>query len=315
MLDLSPEARRRRAVTLRGRIESEILQKAGPGTRIFMVAKRVWAGVYHDGFVHAGNFAYMALLSLFPFFIAAAAFVSLIGEQGQRDASINAILVALPRTVGNAIGPVARDVVAARQGWLLWVGGAFGLWTASSMIETIRDILQRSYGTVATRAFWQYRIDSMGVIFGSVVLLLLALGAQVAMTAVQHFLEAYFPALDSILNGLIVTRLVSAAVLFAAILVLFRTLTPQQYQGSSYPKWPGALFVAAWWTLLIEVLPFVLRRFFSYDLTYGSLAGVMIALFFFWLVGFGVVVGASLNAALAVVPEEEALIDEAGDSE
>ena len=109
VLDLSPEARRRRAVTLRGRIESEILQKAGPGTRIFMVAKRVWAGVYHDGFVHAGNFAYMALLSLFPFFIAAAAFVSLIGEQGQRDASINAILVALPRTVGSVGAVISVD--------------------------------------------------------------------------------------------------------------------------------------------------------------------------------------------------------------
>jgi membrane protein len=38
---------------------------------------------------------------------------------------------------------------------------------------------------------------------------------------------------------------------------------------------------------------------FHYDLTYGSLAGVMIALFFFWLVGLGMVVGAELNAALA----------------
>jgi membrane protein len=32
-------------------------------------------------------------------------------------------------------------------------------------------------------------------------------------------------------------------------------------------------------------LPVLLRSLFTYDLTYGSLAGVMIALFFFWLVG------------------------------
>lgn len=306
VLDLSPEARRRRATSVRGRIEAEILRKAGPGTRIFMVAKRVWAGVYHDGFVHAGNFAYMSLLSLFPFFIAAAAIVSVMGEQTQREELINAVLVALPNAVANILGPVARDVVAAREGWLLWIGGAVGLWTASSLIETIRDILHRSYGTVATRAFWQYRIDSIGVIFGSVVLLLIALGAQVAITALQHFLYAYFPGLDSVLKGLSVSRFVSAGVLFLAVWVLFRALTPTRYQGPGCPKWPGPLFIAAWWTLIIEVLPFVLRRFFSYDLTYGSLAGVMIALFFFWLVGFGVVVGAALNAALAVVPEEEA---------
>ena len=32
----------------------------------------------------------------------------------------------------------------------------------------------------------------------------------------------------------------------------------------------------------------------------------MIALFFFWLVGLGMVMGAELNAALAETPEEEA---------
>ena len=51
-----------------------------------------------------------------------------------------------------------------------------------------------------------------------------------------------------------------------------------------------------------------MHRFFSYDLTYGSLAGVMISLFFFWLVGFGMVVGAELNAALAESPEERDMV-------
>ncbi len=53
----------------------------------------------------------------------------------------------------------------------------------------------------------------------------------------------------------------------------------------------------------------MLRSLFHYDLTYGSLAGVMIALFFFWLVGLGLVVGAELNAALAESPEERDLIE------
>jgi membrane protein len=61
--------------------------------------------------------------------------------------------------------------------------------------------------------------------------------------------------------------------------------------------------VTAWWTLVTLLLPRVLRTFFTYDLTYGSLAGVMIALFFFWLVGLGMVVGAELNAALAELQE------------
>lgn len=44
----------------------------------------------------------------------------------------------------------------------------------------------------------------------------------------------------------------------------------------------------------------VLRSVFTYDLTYGSLAGSIVTLFFFWLVGLGLVIGAELNAALAL---------------
>ena len=307
--DLSPEARRRRAIGLKSRLQRQILKKAGPGTRFFTVLKRMWAGVWKDGSIHAGNFAYMSLLSLFPFFIAAAAIVSVIGETSQREAAIDAMLVALPPSVGKSIGPVARDVIAAREGWLLWVGGLFGVWTASSLIETLRDILHRAYGTKPSRAFWEYRLDSMGVIFGSVVLLLVSLGAQVAISAIEEFVYVFFPGLDGLFSGLLFSRLVSSAALFAAIYLLFVTLTPRHYQKRTYPKWPGALFVAGWWVLLILVLPMILRTFFTYDLTYGSLAGVMITLFFFWLVGLGVVVGAALNAALAVPPEEEELTD------
>ena len=51
-------------------------------------------------------------------------------------------------------------------------------------------------------------------------------------------------------------------------------------------------------------LPPLLRSIFTYNLTYGSLAGIMVTLFFFWLVGLGIVIGAELNAALAKVRED-----------
>ncbi|WP_369622517.1 YhjD/YihY/BrkB family envelope integrity protein, partial [Pseudoalteromonas distincta] len=50
---------------------------------------------------------------------------------------------------------------------------------------------------------------------------------------------------------------------------------------------------------ITALLPVILARLSSYSLTYGSLAGVIVALLFFFLVGLGIVVGAHLNAALA----------------
>ena len=93
--------------------------------------------------------------------------------------------------------------------------------------------------------------------------------------------------------------------LFGSLYLIFYSLTPSKYRRQRYPKWPGVLLTTLWWIAVTTVMPAVLRNFFAYDLTYGGLAGVMIVLFFFWLVGLGVVIGAELNAALAETPEEE----------
>lgn len=282
-----------------GRLAGRLVGGLGPASRAIAVLKRVATGTWDDGFIHAGNLAYLAILALFPFVIVVAAIFSAIGEQEQLGASIDALLTALPPRVASVISPVAHDVATARQGWLLWVGAFVGFWTAGSLIETIRDILHRAYRTPRAIAFWRYRLASTGIIIGSVILLLVALSAQVAIATAEQIVFSLFPRLNGMFDSFDISRLASTLLLFVAMHLLFVTLTPSAYQRRRYPKWPGALLVALWWTLVTLWLPRVLRTFFTYDLTYGSLAGVMIALFFFWLVGLGMVVGAEFNAALA----------------
>ena len=302
--DMTPEGRRRAS---RMGLRRQVKRRVGPGTQVFEVAKRVIVGTYSDGFIHAGNLAYMAMLAIFPFFILGAAIFTLVGEDGDRAASIEAILFALPPVVGEVIEPVARSVVEARNGWLLWVGGFFGLWTVGSLIETIRDILRRAYGTGHTLSLWRARLLSTGVIVGAVLLLMVSLLAQVFLGAISEAIEASNPWLDDLLANLALSRFVPAIGLFASLYLLFYTLTPAHYRHRRYPKWPGALTVTVWWVVVTFVLPPLLSGVFRYNLTYGSLAGAMIALFFFWLVGLGMVVGAQLNAALAEPVDDDEL--------
>ncbi|MBK6802844.1 YihY/virulence factor BrkB family protein [Novosphingobium sp.] len=311
--DLSPEARRKRALRWRAGLEEQV----GPdgrfwASRVYRVVSRVWHGAWNDGFIHAGNLAYMAILALFPFFVTVAAIFALLGEEAQRQASVQAFLVAVPPVVARVLEPVASDVIVARSGWLLWAGGLVGLWTVGSLIETIRDILRRAYGTPPAQAFWRHRLVSTGVIVAAVVALLISLFAQVAIGTAEQVIEAWFPRASGWTSTLATSRIVPALLLYGALYALFYTLTPAAYRARRYPKWPGALLVSLWWIAVMIALPWVLARFFTYDLTYGSLAGVMIALFFFWLVGLGMVVGAELNAALAVTPEEGEMIGQPG---
>lgn len=307
----SPEARRRQALRESAGLQEHIEHHLGPGSHAFIVVQRVVTGVWQDGFIHAGNLAYMAILSLFPFFIVVAALFSAIGVETERGASAHAFLGVLPPVVSQVLEPVARDVMDARHGWLLWVGGAVGLWTVSSLIETIRDILRRAYGTSSPQPFWQHRLLSTGMTVLAVVLLLASLYLQLAISALQQIVAAHYHQLMQLSAPGQLSQLLPMAVLFGSIYLLFLSLTPAPYRRRSYPKWPGALLVTAWWAVVSIALPVLLRFLFKYDLTYGSLAGVMISLFFFWLVGLGMVTGAELNAALAETPEERDIVGQA----
>ena len=267
--------------------------------------RRVWFGVINDGTIHAGNFAYMVLVALFPFFITSAALFALLGESGQSAAAVNTVLLALPPIIADGLKPIAQGVISARTGSLLWIGGIVGLWTVGSLVETIREILRRAYGTQWTNGFWRYRLISTGLTIGAVVLILSAISADVAISAAQEVILARLPQFKAWQTSLTLTRFITAGVFFSSLWVLFISLTPTAYRGKRYRKWPGALLVTAWWLLVTTLLPKLLRSLFAYDLTYGSMAGVMIALFFFWLMGLGVVFGAELNAALAETPEEQ----------
>jgi len=287
-------------------------RRLGPvtiGARTVAVIQRIIVGVWQDGFIHAGNLAYMSILALFPFCIVVGAVFSAVGAGAESAESVHAFLRPLPKVVAGAIEPVAVGTVGARHGWLLWAGAVVALWTVSSLIETIRDILRRAYGSPPpAHEWWRYRLVSGGMIVLAVVLLLASLYAQVAITAAQVVIAGHFHRhLDAIVS-LRVSRVVPVAVLFCALLLIFYALTPAQYRRrSGGPKWPGALLVTGWWGVVSIMLPVLLHRVFAYDLTYGSLAGVMIALFFFWLVGLGVVTGAELNAALAIEAERDAI--------
>jgi len=303
--DYSPEARRQ-AAKLRALDPMLPVVDAPKGHhRALQVAKRTLSGTWNDGFTHAGNLAYVTLFAIFPFFIFGAALLSLVGEGADRSVAITSVLRALPSNVGEAIAPDAHTVIDARSGWLLVFGAAVSLWTVGSLVETIRDILRRAYGTKPTRSFWWYRLTSAGIIVGAVLLLVLGLLTQVLIGAIEEAIDAWFPQMLHVVDTLAISRIVPVGAVYCSIFLLFLSLTPHRYRGKRYHKWPGALLVTAWWLGVTLAFPPLLRMLFSYSLTYGSLAGIMITLFFFWLIGLGMVAGAELNAALAISPEEE----------
>jgi membrane protein len=297
---LSPEERRKRLAAIHARYGANVANKLHEPPTAWDVVKRVAIGVYEDGFIHAGNLAYLAMVALFPFFILAAAFAKLFGRSEDGEWAVATIFAHLPPEVSQVLAGPIDEVLQVRSGALLWFGAIVGLWTAGSLVETIRDILRRAYGVKYNAPFWEYRLGSLAFIVASVVLLMAAFGATVLLTSFHHYLVRAFPFSEGLGSGLGIYRIIVPAVtLFIPIYMLLVFLTPSRYRRIGCHKWPGALLITAWWLLIVELLPDAIGLFGGYDKTYGSLAGVMVALLFFFVIGLGVVTGAELNAALA----------------
>ncbi len=288
----SPEERRRHPI-------GRALDELGPGSKVYEILKRVVTGVFKDGFIHAGNLAYLTLLTLFPFFIVTAALASLFGRGADTMRAVATFLKTLPPSVATLLEQPIYDVLTARTGILLWLGAGVGLWTVASFIETIRDILRRAYGTPFSNPFWHYRLTSMAIIIMSVVLVMLAFAAQVFLAAAEQFVYRLVPFADDVASWIGLSKLIPLLIIWFALYLLIWSLTPSHYRFGKFPKWPGALFIALWWFGALTLLPLIIARFSDYALTYGSLAGVIVALLFFWFIGLGIVIGAHLNAALA----------------
>ena len=299
---LTPEGRAQLHGAARQRFDRQIA-KLRPGSYAFEIVKRTTLGVYTDGFIYAGNLAYLALMTVFPFFIVAAAVLSLVGQSTETQRAVASFLHVLPPNVSDILRKPITDVIAARTGSLLWLGGLVGLWTVGSFVETIREIFRRAYGTKATAAMWRARLGlSLAIVF-SVILALVSFLVQGLLTAAEQFIYRLLPFAQDAAGWLGIARIIPGLVMFGALFLLFYSVTPSKYRYTASRKWPGALFTTVWWISMTAGLPLVLSTLGGYDLTYGSLAGVVVMLLFFYLIGLGLVTGAHLNAALAEPPE------------
>src|SRR6478735_3079016 len=100
---LSPEERRKRLASASAAFGPEVARRLKPRHYIWEVIKRVAVGVYNDGFIHAGNLAYLSILALFPFIILAAAIAHLLGQGQDAQLTVLNVLRRLPPDVASTL--------------------------------------------------------------------------------------------------------------------------------------------------------------------------------------------------------------------
>lgn len=251
----------------------------------------------------AAEIAYYMVMALFPVIICMYDLLALILRDPTAVLRIVETLV-LPRET-QALVSEFLNYVSGNTSQVMFIAALFVMITsASAAFRAMAAIVGEIHGD---KRFGIVRNTVVSIIFSVTFLLVLYLCILLMLTG-KHFLlwlDALMPRVSIVWSWTWLRFLVLFAILLMMILVLYRLTTPRR---TSHRVLPGALFSAVGIVVMSILLSWLIGNSAKYSLVYGSLASVVILLFWFQVFGLLLILGVVLNHALEVTapPKKEA---------
>lgn len=250
----------------------------------------------------AGSLAYHWFLALFPAIIAGLGVLTLISiSRGTIDRMVHDIDKVLPPGASGVFDAAVKAANGHPSGSVVAVavGIVVALWSASGGVSAFQQSLDVAYEVPVSRKFLGRRIRSVPMMAAIVLLGGCGGGLIVFGKPIGNAIEPHFPfggvPFDIVWNAI---RWAGAIVLLTLLFSVLYYLGPNR----SSPRWqwvtPGGLLATAVFLVASLGFSYYIAAFGHYGRTYGSFAGVAVLIFWLYLVGLAVLVGAELNAEL-----------------
>ena len=249
----------------------------------------------------AAELAFWFFLALFPFLIFVAALssflASMLGLPTATGAVIGLLDQVMPSSAARLLGPQVAAVVGNQSLGLLSIGVIGVIWAASGGLMGVIRATNSAYEVEETRSFLEVRGLAIG---------LTILGGFVIVAAFAlFFLGELLGSRIAAALGLAGPFAILLAILYwgGAFLLVFLAAAFLYWQAPNVRvpfrgNLPGALFFSVAWILATWIFALYVSHFGSYNATYGALGGLAIALLWFHLTGFVLIVGAEINVVV-----------------
>jgi membrane protein len=154
--------------------------------------------------------------------------------------------------------------------------------------------LNRAYEVEDWKPIWWRRLQSMVVVIVGALILFVASLAVILGPAIWRIVEFFeAPGGEAELVWTVGRYALATAVLAAGLLALHHWLPNKDWPTRALL--PGVLLTLGLWLLGATLFSFYLGTVADYSVTYGSLGGVVITLFFFYLTAILFILGAEYN--------------------
>lgn len=261
--------------------------------------RKLWQEFNEDGVTDsAAQVSYYLLFSLFPFLfvlVTLTAFVPALSDS--LTDLLNRASMLMPPQAYRLIARQAHSLLHEPKPKLLTLSVVITLYSASRGTDAFRKALNLAYDVTETRPLWKTQAISIGMTIVSSVLVILSfamilLGGEAGKWVFDHLgwgggfadLWAYlrFP-----LTGLVV-------MFVAALGYYFLPDVEQEFRFIT----PGSVLGTLLWLLATWGFTFYSDHFGHYNVTYGSLGGVVLLMTWFYISSLIFVLGAEINATL-----------------
>lgn len=248
----------------------------------------------------AAGLTFYAILSMFPALIAIFSLLGLIGQKGEAAKTVLDLIeeVAPAGTAETLRGPIEQFAQAPGAGIALIVGILVALWSASKYVAAFSRAMNRIYGVAEGRPFWKLRpmlllVTLIGVLSLAFVILALVLSGDI--------LQAVGNAIGASAGITLAWKILKWPLLVLVIVLLVAMLyytTPNAKQPKFRWVSLGALLAIVLLALASFGFGIYVKNFSNYESTYGSMAGVVIFLFWVWIANIALLFGAEFDAEL-----------------
>jgi membrane protein len=247
----------------------------------------------------AAALTYYGLLSLFPALIAMVSLIGIFGDPTTTTAKLTEIITELGPESGAETfeGPIKSIVEnQSAAGIAFVVGLAVALWSASGYVGAFTRASNIIYETPEGRPFWKLRPLQIAVTLAMIVMMaLLAIGLVLTGPVVEAVAGPVGLSGTAVDVWNVAKWPVMAAIFILMVDVLYYTTPNVKVRGF---KWvtPGALVAIVVWAITSALFAFYVSNFSSYDKTYGTLAGLIVLLLWFWITNLAILFGHQMNA-------------------
>jgi membrane protein len=239
----------------------------------------------------AAALTFFGVLAIFPFLIFLVSLASLIIDPQQAQLLIDQLGKVAPAAVTQIVGERLHALVSGPSSGLLTVSALGAIWAASGGIAALMRALNLAYDVDESRPFWKVRLIAVGATI-----------AAAAISVIATLLAVGAPALADRIGGPVAAailwlRLPVAGLLMMFVWALLYYFLPDVQQRFKLIT-PGSVIGVVVWMVASWGFSFYVSHFGSYDVTYGTLGGFVVLLFWMWISAQVVMLGAEVNAIL-----------------